>query len=317
MDGAVTVIDATGWRLLSPEVYLPPCISSMDDCTNCAPAAMIVEQLDECSQVPRSYSLRKLIFLVFAIAILSIAVFMPKAGWKPILGLTSLGQWTCVQRVGAQSGGGNTSALQATTWRFDQIESLGGHPVTAVGHPHLIDSPYGKAVEFNGVDDALFVGVHPLAGASSFTWEVIFMPDADGAAAQRFFHLQEVDPKTGEDTQNRMLFEIRIVDGQWCLDSFATSNGTGKTLLNCKMLHPLGKWYRVTAVYDGKTFSNYVEDELEGSGEVQLAPQGMGRPSIGTRINKTYYFKGAVLMARMTPRALSPDQFLKATPSTH
>ena len=111
-----------------------------------------------------------------------------------------------------------------------------------------------------------------------------------------------------------MLFEIRIVDGQWCLDSFATSNGNGRTLLNCKMLHPLGKWYRVTAVYDGKLFSNYVDDELEGSGEVQLVPQGMGRSSIGTRINKTFYFKGAVLMARMTPRALQPEQFLLMPP---
>jgi hypothetical protein len=26
-----------------------------------------------------------------------------------------------------------------------------------------MDSPVGKAVEFNGVDDALFVDVHPLA----------------------------------------------------------------------------------------------------------------------------------------------------------
>lgn len=239
---------------------------------------------------------------------------MPKAGGNSILGCASLRQWITVQRVGAQSGriaGSDTNTEQTTVWRFDQIELLGGHPVTALGHPRLIESPYGEAVEFNGVDDALFVGVHPLAGASSFTWEVIFRPDANGAAAQRFFHLQEVDPNTGEDTQNRMLFEIRIVDGQWCLDSFATSNGNGRTLLNCKMLHPLGKWYRVTAVYDGKLFSNYVDDELEGSGEVQLVPQGMGHSSIGTRINKTFYFKGAVLMARMTPRALRPEQFLQ------
>ena len=69
------------------------------------------------------------------------------------------------------------------------------------GHPHVIDSPFGKAVAFNGVDDALFVDVHPLAGASEYTWEVIFKPDADGAQAQRFFHLSEIDPATGKDTQ--------------------------------------------------------------------------------------------------------------------
>ena len=83
----------------------------------------------------------------------------------------------------------------AEIWRFDQTTELGGHPVAVLGRPHVIESPYGKAIEFNGVDDALFVGVHPLAGASTFTWEVIFRPDADGAQAQRFFHLQEQDPK--------------------------------------------------------------------------------------------------------------------------
>ena len=221
----------------------------------------------------------------------------------------------------AQSGqltGGQANTSQTTIWRFDQLDSVGGHPATAVGHPHLIDSPYGKAVEFNGIDDALFVAVHPLAGASAFTWEVIFRPDADGATEQRFFHLQEVDPTTGQDTQNRILFEIRIVNGQWCLDSFATTNDQSRILLNCQLLHPLGKWYRVTAVYDGKTFSNYVDNEIEGSGELQLAPQGPGRTSIGTRINKIYFFKGAILMARMTPRALTPDQFLEMPPAaTH
>ena len=211
----------------------------------------------------------------------------------------------------AQSGPPAAAQPQTIVWRFDQLDSIGDHPATVVGHPHLVDSPYGKAVEFNGVDDALFVDAHPLAGASAFTWEVIFRPDADGPPAQRFFHLQEVDPNTGQDTRNRMLFEIRIVNDQWCLDSFATTNGQARTLLNCQLLHPIGKWYRVTAVYDGKTFSNYVDGELQGSGELQLAPQGPGRSSIGTRINKTYFFKGAVLTARMTPRALPPDQFLK------
>jgi hypothetical protein len=140
---------------------------------------------------------------------------------------------------------------------------------------------------------------------------VIFRPDADGAQAQRFFHLQEQDPATGQDTMNRMLFEIRIVDGQWCLDSFASSGDSNRTLLNCKLLHPLGRWYRVTAVYDGKTLRNYVDGELEGEGPLDLKPQMQGHSSIGVRINKVYWFKGAILMARMVPRALKPEEFLK------
>jgi hypothetical protein len=210
------------------------------------------------------------------------------------------------QSTASQAGNGDM-----TTWRFDRVDAIGGHPATVLGHPHLIDSPYGKAIEFNGVDDALFVDVHPLAGASEYTWEVIFRPDVDGAEAQRFFHLAEVDPKTGLDTDNRMLFEIRIVKGQWCLDSFAQSaNGSHRTLLNCDDLHPLGKWYRVTAVYDGKTLRNYVGDEMQAEGELDLVPQGPGHSSIGTRINRRDYFKGAIFEARFTPRALKPEEFL-------
>jgi hypothetical protein len=150
------------------------------------------------------------------------------------------------------------SARAQELWRFDQTAALGGHATHVLGHPQVIATEYGNAVAFNGVDDALQVDVHPLAGAVTWTWEMIFRPDADGAAAQRVFHLQARDPVTGQDTNDRMLFEIRIVKGQWCLDSFATSAGHGATLLNCDKLHPLGQWYRVTAVYDGTTLKNYV-----------------------------------------------------------
>jgi hypothetical protein len=227
-----------------------------------------------------------------------------------------LSQLACAQSSAAaeQTVNGASSVPEVEVWSFDQVGHLGGHSATVLGHPRVIESPYGKAVQFNGVDDALLVGVHPLAGVSTFTWEVIFRPDADGAREQRFFHLQEQDPKTGEDTKNRMLFEIRIVDGQWCLDSFATTAGQKLTLLNCQLLHPLGKWYRVTAVYDGKEFRNYVGDELEGSGELKLGPQLAGHSSVGVRIDKRDYFKGAILMARMTRHALPPEQFLKMPP---
>jgi hypothetical protein len=166
-------------------------------------------------------------------------------------------------------------------------------------------------VQFDGVKDALIVAVHPLAGAETWTWDVIFRPDADGAAAQRFFHLSVLDPATGKDTDDRLLFEIRIINGQWCLDSFAMAEGQSRTLLNCEKLHPLGRWYRVTAVYDGKTLRNYVGDELQGEGSVQLVPQRPGHSSVGVRINLIDHFKGAIYEARFTRRALAKDDFLK------
>jgi hypothetical protein len=198
------------------------------------------------------------------------------------------------------------------TWHFDRLDQIGGHPTTLLGHPRVIETSAGKAVQFNGVDDAIYVDVHPLAGAETFTWEVIFRPDLGGAAEQRFFHLQERDPKTGVDNNTRMLFEIRVIGDQWALDSFALSGTESLALLDRSKLHALGAWHTVAAVYDGREFRNYVDGVLEGSGPLHLAPQGAGHTSIGTRINRVNYFKGAVLEARMTRRALAPSEFLQA-----
>ena len=206
------------------------------------------------------------------------------------------------------------SPAQEKVWRFDRTDMIGGHKTELLGSPAVIDSPYGKAVQFHGDGDSIIVPDHPLAGATAFTWDVIFRPDADGAEAQRFFHIAEQDPATGKDTDNRLLFEIRIVDKQWCLDSFAGNRGANLTLLNCKALHPLGQWYRVTAVWDGKVMKNYVGDELQGEGPLVMGPEGPGHSSIGMRLNRVFPFKGAVLMSRTVPRALPPDQFLKMPP---
>jgi hypothetical protein len=196
------------------------------------------------------------------------------------------------------------------TWTFDRLESIGGHKTTVLGQPKVIASPVGKAVEFDGVDDALFIDNHPLSGATTFTWEAIFRPDG-GQREQRWFHLSEQDPQTGADTDNRMLFEIRVVDDQWYLDSFTQSGTESKALMNRQALHPLRAWYHVASVYDGREFRNYVDGVQEGSAQLHLAPQGPGHTSVGVRINKVFYFKGAVHLARFTRRALSPSEFLK------
>jgi hypothetical protein len=131
----------------------------------------------------------------------------------------------------------------------------------------------------------------------SFGWPV--------PSEQRFFHFQE------NGTDNRMLFEIRVIGNQWCLDSFAKGGEGSQALLDRTKLHPLGAWYHAAAVYDGRQFRNYVDGVLEGSAEVRLEPQKAGQTSLGVRINKVNYFKGAILAARMTPRALLPEEFMR------
>jgi arylsulfatase A-like enzyme len=217
----------------------------------------------------------------------------------------------CLMIAGATGGGAlRGQPSQSVTWMFDRLENIGGYRTTVLGEPRIIDAPIGKAVEFDGVDDALFVDNHPLAGAETFTFEAIFRPDG-GPREQRWFHLSEQDPATGADTDNRMLFEIRVVEDKWFLDSYNQSGTESKALMNKTALHPLGEWYHVASVYDGKEFSNYVNGVKEGSAELRLAPHGPGHASIGVRINKVFYFKGAVHLARFTRKALAPSEFLK------
>jgi len=212
-----------------------------------------------------------------------------------------------------------TAAPRQITWAFDRLDTIGGVKTTVDGHPRIIDSPAGKAVEFDGVGDSLLIEQHPLAGAETFTFEAIFRPDG-GAAQQRWFHLAEIDPKTGLATSvektttepnSRVLFEIRVVDEkQWYLDAFINGPGYSKALMFADKRHAIGRWYHVAQVYDGKWYRSYVNGELQGEAEVAFTPQGPGRASVGVRMNKVNYFHGAVAKARFTSAALAVSQFM-------
>lgn len=106
-----------------------------------------------------------------------------------------------------------------TIGMFDRLDNIGGLATHIEGNPTLIDTAAGKAVKFNGVNDALFIDAHPLAGDETFTFEVIFRPDG-GATEQRWFHLASKDPQTGfysvpngtKDPNPRIPFELRVVN---------------------------------------------------------------------------------------------------------
>ena len=207
------------------------------------------------------------------------------------------------------------TGLRQTVWTFDRLNDIGGHATTVEGAPVLIDTPLGKAVKFDGVDDALFIDNHPLAGAAQFTFEAVFRPDG-GAFEQRWFHLQEADAVSaaqGQPPGTRFLFEIRVEKDEWWLDAFIKGPGYNQVLIFPDKRHPVGRWFHVAQTYDGATYRSYVDGVLQGEAAVAFAPQGAGRASVGCRINKVNYFNGAVREARFTPEALTPDQFTRPT----
>jgi hypothetical protein len=207
------------------------------------------------------------------------------------------------------SGDGGVHPADSVVWAIDNLQSIGGHPTSVLGTPMVIDTPGGKAVQFDGVGDALFVENHPLAGFPQFTVEVVFRPDAGGAAEQRFFHIQE----NGANDINRVLFETRLPgNGVWVIDNYVQSTAGGAALFDAKLVHPLGPWYSATLVVDGTEIRNYVNGIPETSAKLPFQPHMQGRTSLGVRINKLYWYKGAIRLARFTPRVLAPAEFLKA-----
>lgn len=225
----------------------------------------------------------------------------------------------CVAQPSAQDGA--TQIL----WTFDRLENIGGVKTTIEGDPRIVDTPLGKAIEFDGVDDGIWIEQHPLAGAAAFTFEAIFRPDG-GDVAQRWFHLAERDPatgllasanhpETGQDANARVLFELRVAGDSWYLDAWTSGPGYSRALMFKDKLHPLGRWYHVAQTYDGKTYRSYVDGALQGEAEIAFTPQGEGAASIGTRINRRNYFKGAIRQARFTHRALAPSEFLTSVRS--
>lgn len=205
---------------------------------------------------------------------------------------------------------GGAATTGPDVWTFDRLSAIGGHATRVEGAPRLTQSPYGPATLFDGVDDALFIDNHPLAGADRFTFEALFRPDG-GPHAQRWFHLQEAPPATGAEDWpgTRFLFEIRIYGQHWCLDAFTKGPGYNHTLIFPDQLYPLGEWAHVAQTYDGQTYRSYVNGVLQGEAPLAFHAQGPGSSSVGCRINRVDYFNGAVRAAAFSRSALAPADF--------
>ena len=222
--------------------------------------------------------------------------------------------------VGALALFGTAQGDTQTVWKFDNLSKIGGIAVTPDGHPKLVDSPIGKAVQFDG-SSTLFFPERPLVGAKTFTVEAIFRPEG-GPQAQRWMAIAQVDPVTGKDNATnpngrgdptpRYMFELRVDKTNWYLDAYVISKAGDRTLSFPEKLHPIGPWYAAAMTYDGKTFRSYVNGELQGEGDVAYEPALPGHVMVGARLNKTDYFTGSVAETRFTDRALKPEELLKA-----
>jgi len=210
--------------------------------------------------------------------------------------------------VFACSCGNSTAGAAGIVWDIDNLESIGGQKPIILGSPKVIETNKGKAVEFDGVKDALVVGTLPLAGTEKFTLEVIFRPDPNSPGAHKFLHMEE------NNTKNRILMAIEIPpsDSNQCyLDTYIKSTAGSKNLNKPARTHPAGRWYNATLVYDGQEMRHYVNGVKEASAKLRFSPLSEGKTSIGAKLDQKTWFKGAIRTVRITQGVLKPEEFLK------
>jgi len=229
-----------------------------------------------------------------------------RAGWLLAAALICLG---CVgsSRLGAAGKEPPAVPSAPVVWQFDQIGTIAGRAPEVLGTPRIMEGVGGEFVQFDGAHDGLIVPVNPLAGLPQFTIELLIRPDASGGAEQRFFHAQD-------ESGNRVLFEIRLTpEGQWALDTFMLSGANRLALLDRARTHAAGQWHWVALRYDGHRMTSWVDGRQELEGAVKFAPMKSGQTSLGVRLNRVYWFKGAIREVRFHPTALAGEALQKPT----
>ncbi len=185
-------------------------------------------------------------------------------------------------------------------WPVDNTRQIGGYAPVVLGSPAL--APDGAGLRFNGKGDGLIVPANPIAGFSEFTIEALIAPEAGGPEAQRFLHIED-------ERGDRTLLEIRMeADGRWCLDTFLLCGANRLTLLDRSRLHPPGRWHWVALRCGGGRMDSFVDGVAELSGPVAMTPFAAGRTSLGVRLTREYWFKGAIREVRFHRTALNAEQ---------
>jgi hypothetical protein len=206
-----------------------------------------------------------------------------------------------------------TDSIHFEVWELNSFEIIGGHSVQVSGNPQIVNTEYGKAIKFDGIDDKLLVDNNPIGDATEFTVEVIFKPypGYDIGNAPRFIHFQDPD----DSLCRRVLIELRLTrKNEWYLDGFMLTDIEERTLVDSTLKHPVGEWFHAAITFKDNTFKTYVNGIQELSGKICFAEKlinKIGKTSIGGRMDKRNYYCGLIKTLKITRKALEPKDFIR------
>ena len=208
---------------------------------------------------------------------------------------------------------GRTSAQSNPSpapWLFDRVDTIDGAAASPMTDwPAVVETSLGKAADFDGINDGLFLRCAPLDSARAFTIEVVFRPDSNDLTGEknqpRILHI-----RSAGNNNRRITMEMRIFENRrWILDTYIRSEVSNLTQIDSSKTHSIGEWHHAALVYGDSVMKQYVDGREQLSGRVVYLPIDTPRISVGVRQDPRYWFDGAIRMIKITKRALAPSEF--------
>ena len=194
--------------------------------------------------------------------------------------------------------------MKTTDLKLNSLQKIGGVDTSVVGRPELVNAGGAAAIFFNGIDSALFIQTNPLKDLKAFTAELVFKPLSGGPFEQRCVHI-------GEISGPRMLFEIRLWEDGWALDSYVRSLNGSCVLFDAEKRFAPDEWYHAAMVIDDGRMRHYVNGLLLQEKEFNFDGIEGDKTSIGARQNLVSFFKGNIKRFKITDRGLEPSEFIQ------
>jgi hypothetical protein len=197
-------------------------------------------------------------------------------------------------------------------WCLNNLEEIGGHPVSIIGNPEVVETEIGKAIKFDGDGDQLLVDFNPLGNTKEFTVEVVFKAAAcfPENAKPRFIHFQ--DPN--DSIAKRLMIELRLNEKNECyLDAFLRTDTGSLVLIDENLVHPTETWLHAAVTYKNHRLTSYINGEIQLSGEIgykEAFINPAGKVAIGGRMNQENWYRGLIKTLKISKIALKPEEFI-------
>ncbi len=194
----------------------------------------------------------------------------------------------------------------------DAKDSSGkGYGATLEGNPVFVDDPgYGKAVQFDGIDDHVVLPIGPLMNtmtSATFATRVYF--SNTGGSWQRIFDFGGPNPASGDPTNYMFLTPRMVTNGAM---RFAITNAGSAAESQASTLATLPSgWHHVAVVIDGAamTLQLYLDGDVVAAGTTTRVPKDLGNTNqnwLGrSQFSADGYFTGALDEFRIYNRALT------------